>query len=141
MLQFSEFVMNHWLLFLALLIILTLFVMSSVKNKLLGYKELKPNEVVDHMNHHDAIILDVREDKEYLEGHVLNAIHIPLGDLNGSIEKLEDYKARPLVVYCRAGQRSARAATILQQNGFEQVSKMSGGMLSWRSDNLPVSME
>jgi rhodanese-related sulfurtransferase len=47
-------------------------------------------------------------------------------------------KAAPTVVYCRSGARSARAALMLQQNGFARVANLSGGMLRWRQQGLPV---
>ena len=139
MANIGEFVLNHWLLVLALVVILALLVMDTFKRKLLGFREIKPQEAVRLINHEGAVALDVREDKEFQEGHILNALHIPSGIIDKRLAELESYKNRPLIVYCRSGQRSAQASVVLRKQGFEQVYKLSGGMLAWRSADLPVA--
>jgi len=139
MTQFFEFVVNNWLLFLALVIVLTLLGVSMIRPKLLGFKEVKPNELVTLINHEDAIVLDVRNNDDFEKGHILNARHIPFGLLEERLHELDDVKASPLVVYCEAGQQSARAGAILQKQGFAAVYKLSGGLLAWKSANFPLS--
>ena len=139
--QFLEFIVNNWLLFLALVIVLTLLGMSMIRPKLLGFKEIKPNEVVRLINHDDAVVLDVRDNSEFEKGHILNARHIPFGLLEERLHELENLKESPLVVYCEAGQQSARAGAILQKQGFASIYKLSGGLLTWKSANFPLSVE
>ena len=134
----SEFITNHWLLVFALVVIVLLLVVDTLKRRVLGFRDIKPQEAVSLINHQGALVLDVREDKEYHEGHVLNARLIPYGLLDERLQELEDYRERPLVVYCRTGQRSARACALLRNQGFTQVYKLSGGILAWRSADLPV---
>lgn len=131
--------MNHWMLFLALVIILTLLVVNILKAKFLGFKEIKPAEVVQLLNHKDAVVLDVRDDKDFSQGHILNAINIPLGIMDGRMQELEKYRSTPLVISCKTGQQSARAAMILHKQGFTGVYKLAGGMMAWQSANMPVT--
>jgi rhodanese-related sulfurtransferase len=133
-----EFISNHWILVLALLVISMLLVMDVYKRKLLGFREVKPQEAVRLINHDGAITVDVREDKEYNEGHILNALHIPYGVIEKRFAELDPYKSQPLILYCRSGQRSAQASSLLRKQGFEQIYKLSGGILAWRSADLPV---
>ncbi|HGX92029.1 MAG TPA: rhodanese-like domain-containing protein [Candidatus Tenderia sp.] len=137
--QFVDFVVNNPLLFAAFIAILVMLVMNEFKRKLLGFTEVGPNDAVRLMNQEDAAILDVREDSEYQEGHVLNAIHIPLGLLEARLDELDEYREKPLIVYCRSGQRSAKAGAILRRQGFKSLYKLSGGMMAWTSANMPVS--
>ncbi len=139
--QFFEFIANNWFLFLALIIILTLLGMNMIRPKLLGFKEVKPNEVVQLINREDAVILDVRDSSDFEKGHILNAHHIPFGLLEERLHEIEQFKASPLVVYCEAGQQSARAGAILQKQGFTSVYKLSGGLLAWKSASFPLSVE
>lgn len=139
--QFFEFIVNNWLLFLALIIILTMLGMNMIRPRLLGFKEVKPNEVVELINRQDAVTLDVRETSEFEKGHILNAHHIPFGLLEERLHELDKYKATPLVVYCEAGQQSARAGAILQKQGFSSIYKLTGGLLTWKSANFPLSVE
>jgi len=134
----GEFIGNHWLLVLALVVIAALLAMDALKRRLLGFRDIKPQEAVRLINHEGAVPLDVREDAEYREGHVLNALHIPVGLIEERLQDLSSYKTQPLIVYCRTGQRSAKAGVLLRKQGFERVYKLSGGMLAWRGADLPV---
>lgn len=136
--QIGAFVLNHWLLFLALVFILALLFVSIAKDRLLGFKEIKPVEAVEMINHQDAVVLDVREPAEYAAGHILNAINVPLASLEDRIGELESYRSRPVIVCCRTGPRAARASALLRRNDFNAVSKLSGGILAWESAGLPV---
>jgi rhodanese-related sulfurtransferase len=135
----GQFIVNHWLLVLALVVIAALLVMDALKQQLLGFRDIKAQEAVRLINHEGAITLDVREDGEYREGHVLNAVHIPLGLIEERLKELDSYKTLPLIVYCRTGQRAAKAGALLRKQGFERVYKLSGGILAWRGADLPVA--
>lgn len=87
----------------------------------------------------DALILDVREDKEFASGHIPKAKHIPLGKLSSRIQELDKFKSQPILVTCRSGQRSARACGILKKAGFETVYNQAGGILAWERANLPTT--
>ena len=138
MAQLGEFVVKHWLLVLALVAILVLLAADALKRRVLGFKDIKPQEAVRLINHEGAVMVDVRDDQEYREGHVLNALLMPYGLMEERLQELEPYKTRPLIVYCRTGQRSAHACALLRRQGFERIYKLSGGMMAWRSADLPV---
>ena len=137
--QLGTFIFDHWLLFLALLVTTTLLVLTSVRPKLLGYSELNVAESVHFMNCDDGVTLDVRDENEFEEAHLLNALNIPQSELEQRIADLDAYRSQPILVYCRTGQRSARAAVLLKRQGFDPVYKMSGGMLAWQAAKMPVS--
>ena len=137
--QFLEFIVNNWFLFLALVIVLTLLGMNMIRPKLLGFKEVKPNEVVSLINRDDAVIVDVRDSGEFEKGHILNARNIPFGLFEERMHELDSMKAGPVVVCCEAGQQSARASAILQKQGFASVYKLAGGLLAWKSANFPLN--
>lgn len=80
----------------------------------------------------DFLLLDVREDYERAEFNI-GGIHIPLGDLMASFDKLAAHKDEEVVVYCRSGKRSAMAAQLLSQSGFANVRNLTGGMLAWQN--------
>ena len=80
-------------------------------------------------------VLDVREDFEVTEGMIPGAVHIPMGELNTRIRELDP--ARPVIVVCRSGNRSARVADALNAAGYT-ADTMAGGMLVWRRAGLPT---
>src|SRR3569832_2723075 len=78
MAQFGDFVANHWMLVSALVFIITLIVVTELKRKVLGFADIYPQQAVRLMNQEEAIALDVRDDKEFRSGHILNAVHFLL---------------------------------------------------------------
>lgn len=81
-------------------------------------------------------IVDVRNEKEYADGHVENATHAFVGTLESNLAKLE--KSKEIVMHCQAGDRSTIAYSILKKHGFEQVKNYSGGMKEWVGNNKPL---
>lgn len=67
-----------------------------------------------------ATIIDVREPYEFKADHIQGALNIPLGEVPGRIKELREM-AKPLVLYCRSGNRSGQAANYLLANGFREV--------------------
>ncbi len=135
--ELSNFVSGNWELFLALTIIL--FLLARTWYGPSAVVMVLANEAVQLINHKDALVVDVRTEKEYKEGHVMNALHIPLGKLDAHIQELQAYKNSAIVMVCRSGARSAQAATKLKKLGFTDVHNIGGGMLAWARDNLPTT--
>lgn len=92
---------------------------------------LRPAEVQERLESgENLLVLDVREDWEFKEGHIPGARLIPLGGLADRLSELDPEV--PVVVVCRSGNRSAKGAAILAQAGFKAVYNMTGGMNQWR---------
>jgi rhodanese-related sulfurtransferase len=75
------------------------------------------------------VLIDVRQPSEYEDAHIQGAKLIPLGELPERLAEIP--KDKPVVVYCRSGARSARAAAFLREKGFTNIENLSGGMISW----------
>src|SRR3954453_16873812 len=86
----------------------------------------------------DAVVLDVREDDEWVHGHIEGATHVPMGDVPSRLEDLPE--GDPLYVTCRSGGRSARVAARLNQNGRDAVN-VGGGMGEWEAGGRPLASE
>jgi rhodanese-related sulfurtransferase len=86
-----------------------------------------------------AIILDVRELHEWQAQHIAGAIHIPLSQVEARLGELSLYKESPVIVQCRSGKRSAKAAVTLQSAGFTQVYNLAGGINAWTDDGLKTA--
>ncbi|MDH5784365.1 MAG: rhodanese-like domain-containing protein [Chromatiales bacterium] len=138
MAQYIEFVTNHWDLFAALAIILFMLMGSNFSSRLRGYSQVEPVDAVRIYNHEDAVILDVRDDKEYEEGHILDSLHIPLGKLGERLSELANMREKAIIVSCRSGHRSATACARLRKEGFETVYNLKGGVLAWQNAGLPL---
>ena len=86
----------------------------------------------------DLFILDVREPHEYPIAN-LGAPLIPVGDIERRISELSAYKDREVIVHCRSGARSQKAALMLRNAGFTNVSNLTGGILAW-ADRVDTTM-
>ncbi len=85
-------------------------------------------------NNEEFQLIDVREPFEY-EVSNLNGLNIPLGGILIESDKVS--KDIPVVVHCRSGKRSAQAVTLLEQQGFTNLSNLQGGILAWREEYEP----
>jgi len=85
----------------------------------------------------EAVFLDVREGDEYAQGTIPGSMHIPRGYVELQVEGRLPDKARPLVVYCAGGTRSALAAKALQDLGYTDVVSMAGGFNKWKDEGRP----
>ncbi len=80
----------------------------------------------------DAVILDVRTDEEMEEGHIPGAIQIDIYRGQGFLDEVEKLdKSKSYYVYCRSGNRSGQACSLMQSKGFERTYNLMGGMLEW----------
>ncbi len=100
---------------------------------------LSPVQATLKINREDAIVIDVREQGEYSQGHIPNAKHIPLSAIEQRAKELEPHKNTPVILCCATGARSAGASATLRKLGFEQVFNLQGGMGAWQQAGQPVS--
>jgi len=84
-----------------------------------------------------ARLIDVRETDEWASGHVADARHHPIATVEAE-PQLDISPETPVITYCAAGGRAARAAAALAAHGYTNVSAMSGGYEDWRSAGYPV---
>ncbi len=82
------------------------------------------------------VLLDVREDQEWAAGHLPDALHIPLGQLEERSAEVD--RSRPIVVYCASGMRSIDGSYVLKRQGFSRVSSLAGGIEAWTEAGNPL---
>lgn len=111
---------------------------SYFGNRLLGVREADTVRATQLINRSNALVLDVREQKEYDSGHIINSRLIPAGQLKERVGELEKYRKRPIVVICRSGNRSAPIVAWLGKQGFGEVYLLTGGLQAWQKANLPL---
>lgn len=96
------------------------------------------NELLVNSNGNRPIIVDVREPWEYTQGHIPEAISIPLGQVSARLGEIEK-NGRPVAVVCASGNRSQSAAALLGRNGYETIYNLAGGTTGWMMAGLPLS--
>lgn len=105
-------------------------------------KEITVQELKEKKdNGDDFLLVDVREDVEYLVSN-LDGQHIPLGQLETRLDEIEADKDAQIVMMCRSGGRSGRAVGIMEGNGFTNVYNLQGGITAWSNEidpSMPVA--
>ncbi len=84
------------------------------------------------------LLLDVRTPDEFSAGHVANAVNVPVSELAGRLDELAEHRQDPIYVICHSGGRSARAAALLRDAGFEAPINVLGGTQAWIDAGHPV---
>lgn len=103
----------------------------------MSVSEVSANEAIELLEG-DAVLIDVREGSEWEAGHAPMASLVPLAQLPDHLDELP--RDHLIICACRSGGRSLRAATYLQENGFDVVN-LSGGMLAWFAEDLPFESD
>lgn len=106
-------------------------------------KRVKETNVPDIKRRMDAgeklILVDVREESEWANGHIPNAVHLGKGVIERDIEQRVPDPKTKLVLYCGGGFRSALVADNLQKMGYTNVESMDGGWRGWLDAGLPTT--
>jgi rhodanese-related sulfurtransferase len=100
--------------------------------------EISPNEASAVVEGGEAILIDVREQSDWKEGHAQGAKHLSRGVIEVEIEEEIPDLNQPIICYCGGGSRSALVAESLQKMGYKNVRSMTGGMRDWNSAGLPM---
>ncbi len=133
--QFIEFIGNHlvlsamWLATVAAII----FYHQRTASAAVG-----PQQAVMLINRKDAVVVDVRDKKEFDAGHIVDSINIPLANLKQRVTELKKHKDKPVLVVCKLGQHSGDAAKTLEEAGHSEVIRLSGGVTEWKSQSYPL---
>ena len=130
-----EFIGNHPLLVTAWLLTLTVLLWTEKRK---SGKSVTTAEATRMINKESALILDIRNKKEWDTGHIANSHHIPFADLDRRITELDNYKEKPIIVVCNLGQTAGSAGKKLKTAGFTQVARLSGGITEWKAQHLPI---
>ena len=139
--RYIEFILNHYILSLALAVVTYLLIQEFIDAAFKKFNYISPLLAVAKMNDSETVIIDVREPNEYVESHIESAISMPLGKLKDDISKIIEHKNKPVLLSCQTGTRAASAGKILTKAGFEQVYVITGGMQAWETDyKLPVKI-
>ena len=98
--------------------------------------EMNPQEVYDAIQTGEVMVIDVREQWEYEDGHLPSAVLIPMMEVQNRLFEIPT--DQHVIVTCRSGNRSAQIAEFLTNKGYTKIHDMDGGFLAWKEAGLPV---
>ncbi|MBU2917301.1 rhodanese-like domain-containing protein [Psychrosphaera sp. F3M07] len=118
-----------------LITILSLFTTFAIAGYDGTNKLITANELLQQKDNY--VILDVRSEDEFNQGHIAGAINIPHYAVLDELELLKSMD-KPIVVHCRSGARAWKAERMLMKNGVNNLIHLEGDMLNWVEQNLPL---
>lgn len=130
-----EFAMTHPVLVGSFMLLLT--ALLALENRRSG-KSVTSQQLTNLMNAAGAVVVDVRDAKEYREGHITDSRNIPYSQLQDKISELSTFKDKPVILVCKMGQHAGAAGRLLTKAGFTDVRRLSGGIATWTADRLPL---
>lgn len=133
--RFLEFAMNHPELVGPFVVLLVVFVMLESRR---GGKTVSPQQLTNLVNHEQSLVLDVRESKEFRDGHITESVNIPFSQLKEKVKSIESHKDKAVVIVCKMGQHAGSAGKVLHAAGFSDVRRLRGGLTTWSAEGLPL---
>lgn len=129
--RFFEFMQHHPILFGILGVLAVAFFLLEGRR---SGRKISPQALGGFVNREKAVIIDLRDAKEFREGHISGSRNIPLSGLKKHIDELREIK-QPIVMVCKMGQTAGSA---VQQVGGDNLYRLEGGILGWQGQNLPL---
>jgi len=130
-----EFAVNHYILVsLFVAFLLAILVLESRR----GGKKISAQGAVNLINRDEAVVVDIRDRKDFNEGRITGAINIPLNSIKSRASELKKFKDKQIIVADKMGQHSAMAVKQLNAEGYTNVVRLNGGIADWKGSNLPL---
>ena len=132
--EYVKFALAHWELCLAFVMVLLYWIISELQ-ELFSKHGISAAHVVNLINHHDAVVFDIRDEVHFKKGHILGALSHPEKMILSEAGKLKKYHDRKIVLVDINGQASNK----LIAEGFSEIFFLKNGMHAWIAEKLPVS--
>ncbi|MFC3023682.1 rhodanese-like domain-containing protein [Vibrio zhugei] len=137
--EYIDFFHEHLVLSVVWVGLAGALIFSYYKSATRSFKTVSPSELTNLTNRENGLVLDIRSREEFKRGHIAGAINIKAADLKeGNFAGIESHKSDPIVLVCKTGQTAQQTADVLTKAGFEQVSVLKSGLISWNEANLPL---
>ena len=137
--RLPQFIANHVLLVVALIVIILLLMGLEVSRKFRGFRELTPGALVQMINRGSPLVIDLSAIGDYEKGHITGSKHVAPSQFDPENKELAKAKELQVVTVCRNGMESGKAARRLVKAGFVDVATLAGGLEAWRRADLPLA--
>ncbi len=130
-----EFILNHPLNVASFLAMVALLIFYESKQR---GKALSPNELVKEINNNNALIIDLRPNHAFRNGHILSAMNVPYEKIKELPQLVKKYSDRSIVLVCANGRHSTNAQSMMKKEGIT-AARLTGGLLEWQAANMPLT--
>lgn len=138
MAEIIHFLLQHWMLSGSIIILIVLLMLNEwVMQRSMAY-QLTPQEAIEMINHHQAVVVDLRDKSQFETAHIVDARLVPETEFESKVNLLSAYKKKPLILMCAQGSTAPQMVQRLVSMGYEQVYCLAGGLEAWQKENLPL---
>ncbi len=137
--RIPEFIGNHLFLVSLFVALLVMLLWNLFGASLTGVEEVEAMDATLLMNKEGGVVVDVRSAEEFAAGHIINALNLPLPELDARRGELDKYKEKPVIAVCGSGPVAGRAVRNLRGAGFTRAVALRGGVTAWLGANLPLT--
>lgn len=134
--QLNQFILNHWQLCAAFFAILLMIYINEWFTQKRSAIALSPQMAVEKINHEDAVVIDIRDQEAFSNGHIIKAVRASASDFDQP--RMSKYKDKPIILVCPRGQQTPALANQLKSQGFSKAMVLTGGMAAWQTAGLPL---
>jgi rhodanese-related sulfurtransferase len=131
----SQFIINHWLLWLAFIVILALIFIYELTTQKKKAKQLTPQLAVAMINNENAVVIDLRDKESFKNGHIIESINASAEDFE--LPKMNKYKNKNIILACDRGLQSPAVAAKIRTLGYQPLI-LGGGIAAWQNADLPL---
>ena len=136
--ELLNFFLGHWVLSALFLTLLGFYIVFEILYSHRSY-QISSQLTVDLMNHHHAVVIDVRSKEAFEHSHIIDAINIPNEQFMDNLKKIQKYAKKPIIIVCAAGKDAPKIiAKLMKEQDFSRVFQLSGGMHEWIAGGFPV---
>lgn len=145
--EFSEiaaFFTRHYMMCGAWIVVLILLIVFQFKIMVARVKKTTANMAIQMVNKQEGLFVDVRTVDNFKQGHIANSINVTALEIKeGKLQRIEKNRNKPVILVGKDkfDTDTFNSARLLKKNGFSQIYVLSGGIMEWSSDNLPLSVK
>lgn len=137
--EFNDFFMQNKILVLIWLGVTVTLIVTIFKSLTAKYKVIDPNKLTFLMNREQGVVVDLRSKEEFARGHITDSINLLPADIKeGNFGVIESKKSNPIILVCKTSQTAQANAAAFVAAGFENVSVLKDGLISWNEGSLPL---
>jgi rhodanese-related sulfurtransferase len=134
----GEFILNHWVLSSAFVVLSWLVLSESLNSKLSGFNAIGTAQAILLVNKQKGVFVDIRSESEFENGHIAESVNMPFTQIDEQVSVKFKDKSQPIVLVCDSGQKAKTAAKQMNKAGFTDVHVLSGGLNTWKDAKLPL---
>ena len=137
--EIISFLMQHWVLAGALVIVLFMLFYEERRSAAFGSGwAITPQAAVGRINKDKAVVVDLRSEEQFKKGHIVSAMNASYTALEEELKKLQRYQDKSMIVICPLNKSAIFVLRKLRKMGFKKAEIVSGGMAAWEKEGLPI---